>query len=381
MNRLKSQLKPGNSLTTVSILPYYHVQNIRTEFRLNPNQDYISDLRLVDVQSGAHGRYAHNAGAWALIKNIYLYDGNVLVDSCPMASRVASTKLMAHENRVNKNLNHYLVNHHWTFYNRKDGNGRTVIFQAPDERFGDEEARLELGMVLNFLKTVQTFKFKEPRLVIEWNTDPNDVYIFTDVGNAVNIPKPTLLIDQINGPPLAKQNVVYWSWETDRLTMPDNVDKNKYRIQGFDRKRVGRMMIWNNAPNNGRNNLQRGNVSYAYNGENIQFFDDSSPILPVPMDETNFQRYWEDAFGSQNYPLLANLYAIPNADRFQDVNVAYSNANNSWKCLDLSGKEVKRLEIEYQRLVAGNVFTQYYVAEVAKQLSFDSEGNAVVKNL
>lgn len=71
----------SNRIKTVVLDPVFHNNN-RTEFQFSPNMVMLSNLRLIDISVTATPAVAipSDTGVLGLIKNIFLYDGGVLID-------------------------------------------------------------------------------------------------------------------------------------------------------------------------------------------------------------------------------------------------------------------------------------------------------------
>ena len=70
------------SLKTHLVDPIYDTSKFQTEFRLQGDTVYLSNMRLLDVGCTVDSAVAYNAlaGAYSVIKSIHLYDGNQLLD-------------------------------------------------------------------------------------------------------------------------------------------------------------------------------------------------------------------------------------------------------------------------------------------------------------
>jgi len=77
------------NITTRLIDPVFNQANFRTEFRLHPDTVYLTNWRLINVGvDGEDSEYHGVLGVESCIKNIYLYDGNQLLDQIIDAPRV-----------------------------------------------------------------------------------------------------------------------------------------------------------------------------------------------------------------------------------------------------------------------------------------------------
>jgi len=372
---------------------YYHNQLQRTEFRLESNHVYNSDMRLVDVQAGSDGTYQYGAGAYALIKNIYLYDDNILIDQCYEAGYIASLENMLNENRRNRDLWSYSVKSSIGYTNVANPvNNASVVdsLTALQTGKGNVASRLELRPLLGFLAFNQLFQLKMPRLVIEWNTSAHDVFILADSAKIITIPAPTLIVDDLIGAPNVPMPQSYLSYELDRITQPlvatNVIKKTKFRVNGFDKKRVGRLLLINKGDYNA---VMGDYKSHAQWYEEIQLYVNDSPFLPSPITRFNKQSYMNDAYGNMNFPIGLNYVAFEagdgtaNSDLLHDVNIKQYEHTQSWGVVDFKDQIIPDLQVEYTRgggTLGVNASVMLLIGEVARQLSKDANGNAVVAN-
>ena len=72
-----------SDIKTHEIQAYTNSSNFRTEFRLDENKLYMSNMRLMNVgwvQSGANRDINRLVGSYGVIKSLNLFDDNELID-------------------------------------------------------------------------------------------------------------------------------------------------------------------------------------------------------------------------------------------------------------------------------------------------------------
>lgn len=398
-------------ITTREIRPVTHY-NDRTEFRLKPNGCYYTDMRMVNVGSTVNGgRYSVSTGAWALVKNIYLYDKNVLIDQCQNTAKVATINNLNTSNAKQYNFNEPLKKTNYGFTNiithtgvfPDETNPATWYgvdhvrqdFIADDASFEPSTnlARLELRDVLNSLNATKNIKGKELRIEIEWETDPNKLYILADRGNgAPNIARPSLFVDELNDPNQPYSSFVYTSYEIDRVNnFTRDADETKtdiVKVSGFNGKSVTSLIFQNYLGD--IDDYLNIHYSHALTNEKVQIFlnGQEDRVFPEPWDWTTKMRMLDDVLGGINIPIMGNLNDVTGALMLFELNDAGDATRiplhkYSWGAVNLDGYKIKNMQIEFTKTGTQPTdqqnMTLYMIGLVKKQITYDNSGVPIVR--
>lgn len=371
----------------------YHQQNVNTIIELDPNRLYANP-RLVDLRTDSNtNNYNYTAGAFALIKNIKFMDGNVEIDSLLDANQIIRFKNLLTENRKSKSLNH-LLNRSALGYDLQFNTGYiTAYLNSPFKM--NQSAYLTLSSVMGFFEANRVFQFKNPRLVIEWDTDIVNTGAAPRPNAHPNILAPSLIVDEILDPRVKAPEVyVYKSLENDRVTLPETTDANptvsKQRLNGFNKKLCGRGLIrieptTDGFPYDGRI------ASQVQNKEVYQLYMDNQPVFPSAETRVSKQHRVNALWGSMNslyqqyLPKLVTQFTANAAnpmDPFVFSRMQGMDELQSYGAVDFSQERFNDLQVEYSRTRAGavNLPAVYFVltVEVWKRCQKDSDGDAVV---
>jgi hypothetical protein len=387
------------SLVTKQFEAHYHNQNINTVILLDPDLVY-ANLRLINLKTDQFGNgYNFGAGAYSLIKNIRLMDGNTQIDELQDAFRVLRFKNTLRMNKSNYNLGYYLDRSPVGYSISKINSFTQAVSRQTVD--GNKEGYLELNKCFGFLQDNPLFKLKQPKVIIEWNLELNNVFSAPRPGN-LNILPPSLIADEILDPNLLKlvpSTYVYKSLEYDRTTIKEcpatQQATQRVRIDGFNKRLCGRGLIMTYQPSNFTQ--MDGNVtSYTTstaNNENYQFFVDNKQLLPSPETKVSKQQRVNDLWGSMNINYeeyigkldtpLSVAAGSPLMLRL-DGNLNMRTGMSSYGAIDFSQQRFEDLQLEYNRTADATLLPalefRLYV-EVLKALTFNSDGDSVVNYL
>ena len=102
----------SGSVKSDYIDPVVNIQGRRTEFHLNADSGYYSNLRIVNLGATVAGKtFSKICGVYALVKHAYLYDGKKEIDSLRFANRYLAFANCLNANDVNVSMNRKLVQH------------------------------------------------------------------------------------------------------------------------------------------------------------------------------------------------------------------------------------------------------------------------------
>lgn len=384
------------ALTTQTLDPFYFGQN-RVEFRLDPLRSYRTELRLGNIGIDQNAEYyPYSCGLHSLFRRISLYDGNIQIDS------VSNVGLwMAFRNQLKDNDSHN--NKYNLMYS--DGLGYGLSFRSGvneralmnknslpiTSRFQD--GYVQLNEILPFLKATTSFKFKNPRLIIEWETNPAKSLIDGDLPRPPNIvfKRPVLFCDMLTKDTPMPAQLPYSSMELDRWTIStageDEIVSDKQRINGFNGKFVNRMLMAL-VPSTGSDELCDCRA-VQQKDEQLDIFINGKQYGPGPqgINSDNKHSILINTWGDINVCLGNEKYAFLGTAETQavDPRIQGLGAEQGWIGFPLEA-EISDLELVYKR-TGGPVVKQqeltycYIYGEVQKSLSFNKDGNSEIENL
>ena len=267
----------STSLRTQYLEARSHINNVSTEFRLDRNTLYTSNLRLINVglnraAADTACTYPPISGILSLFKNVRLMDGSKELSSLRNADKYLAFKNLNQPNEKMQNINDILHKSRGSQELYVDGsvrqsgegnNGVAILANKSDDLFGYVDLRLILPLLSN-IQALDTMVFKNLRLVIEYNSDSR---VVTSRDNmTVTINQPTLVADEVvNNDKMAilrKASLGNFVWneiEHDVFIIPTFVvahgGLNTYEqvqevsgvINGFDNKYVSRVLLIKNA--------------------------------------------------------------------------------------------------------------------------------------
>lgn len=293
-----STVYSNGNVKTKLIEPTTYNENVSAEFRIT--EPCLPNLRLIDVgaKSGVDSQYNKLLGAYGIIKSVFLYQGQTLLDGCPNINHFMAFKQYNKSNSVNRNLKKLLVRNQMGFQVSQTN----VIVDAPlaNNQSGTTDAKTTLAHLhlneylplLDKLTVLDPSVFKNLRLVIEFATDSQ---AFADKPPAsFNTRRPRLIMDCLKAgsfnpnPASVQWNAI----EQDRFVVAkssfaaDSTLTTNAKLNGFNSKLVSRILLCKTMQNKAEN-LNGADVrgfgpfaSHAQNKEKIQVTVNGSQLLP-----------------------------------------------------------------------------------------------------
>jgi hypothetical protein len=287
-------------------VPFFH-SNTRTEFRIaSADKVVLSNLRLCEFGCSSvvavgtapnEASYVRGAGLYALIKNIYLYSGTVLIDQMRDVSRFMGFKNLIMTSAEAEDLNRFLVCSNTAVglsTGFDDEANRVEYSQELNKLIG----RLPLSQIFSLLNATDFFNsWNDLRLVIEYNTDVRDIFekqssLLRPASFTVNTPLLAFdeLVMGLNERDVmlkeAKQvKLAYEQVERERWYVPANQPYYSQRLRAFDEKIVSRIVVQTGLTNQFSDSMGRS-YSKAVLGEKINFVVNGRKFLPYQGADT-----------------------------------------------------------------------------------------------
>jgi hypothetical protein len=254
----------GLQLRTNYLVPFFS-DNGRTEFRIDSSERIIlSNMRLCDfgvsnvVTDANQTNFVRGAGLYALIKNIYLYSGSILIDQMRDCSKYMGIKNLKSTSADMYDLNQLLL----------CSNNVLEPYQAIDPDYPDQVelapttqkliGRIPLSQIFALLRATDTFNmWNDLRLVIEYNTDANAIFQSNQPQSwTINTPLlgyDELVVDEAGRDAMMKEGkavtLVYSQVERERWYIPLGASYYSQRLRAFDGKSLSSVIIQTLAPN------------------------------------------------------------------------------------------------------------------------------------
>lgn len=397
------------SIKTLEIDPVFYLANNRAEFRLPTDSLYLTSLRLLNIgvtttADTSVARYNFLTGSCSTIKNIYLYDGAVVLDQVLDFQNIESFKLYNKENEDNCDMGKVLLSNGLGFvYSLTAGSANAKVTEfyplAPNQPTISDattpKSYLNLRQVfpiLQQLSFIHTGFFKNLRIVVEYGMNIALASGATGTAKATTIP--LLCADQVLNESVAQKwlsefKEVSWNaMEVEKvlLNAGENGKKQEqyFKLNGFEQKTLGRLLMK-------KTGMSATSAKYGTNGseavvdERVQVRINGSNLLPEGgCDRPNYRLgLLADSFGNCN--------AIPcsNDTGCFAVSSVVDDAPNRVGRLDYFGivinKKVSDMQIEYSRLCRAGGSIQYdqplllhFIGEVAKALVKSPDGYKIL---
>ena len=395
--------------------PVLDVKNVRTEFRINndeTNRVLLPNLRLaaIGVSCAASPHYNFVAGASGVIRNIFLMDGNVVLDEC-------------------RNANGWLAFQNYLGFNDENASkfsalqqkviGYSVQGQLPaNDAAGNDDndpssneifrsaqgtipaiadslqnaGYLDLKRVLPMLSSVEALPlsvFNRLRIVIEYESDPNK--ILGNTANASSTIRAVLSYDELTDDADKAEAVKGFKgaeWEAithDLVVVPAGTNGNpagfnpaannnranqsiSANVKNYRGKYLKKLVVAKNPSltacfKNGNQNSPMGAyASITSLNESINVKINGAPKLPLPCDRPNKRlALLADSWGTTNaYPLNADF----GSDKSYNILRPFDGASAlalQVGVQDYFGIEIqdtiKDMQLEYSRTLEGDAGT------------------------
>ncbi len=260
-----------DDIETHEVQAYTNSTNFRTEFRLDADKLYMSNMRLLNIgfkENTAVTRSVNRlVGAYGVIKNLSIFDDNELIDSLDNFNLWSAFSCYNKKNDDNLSTNYFLKKNNMGLVSQglnpsQDGNIDVVLADNTADSTTGARTWLDMSAYLDFLRRsrfVPTHYFKRLRIVIEYETDiANLTPANTD---AVSSLEPLLVVDEMKNPEVIANvlknygTIQYQPIETSRVVMPVHpnlptgaadegvVQEVTFTIQGFNNKSINRLVM------------------------------------------------------------------------------------------------------------------------------------------
>jgi hypothetical protein len=353
--------------------PVLDVKNQRSEFRLDNDDSgrvLLSSLRLsaIGVSCAGTPHYNYVAGVAGIIKNIFLMDGNVVLDKCINANGYMAFKNYIGLNDDKASKEKPLYRHNMGYM--VDGfSPQDDVLTATDAPRSDVLYRsangtiqnvadglkfagyIDLKMLLPMLGSVDVLPlsvFPRLRIVIEYESDPNK-FLSDDTNPSTTI-RPILSFDELTDMEEKMQatssfgSASWLSIEHDQVFVPSQTGggvNNRFNqtvnanVKNFRGKYLQKMVVAKNATDtavfkDGNNISPMGaNASVTSIDEKMNVKINGSPKLPLDCDRPNkrlalLQETWgltnsyplgSDHGSDRNYFILAQFDGASTRDK------------------------------------------------------------------
>lgn len=383
-----------NSISTEIYNAVYDASKSRSEFRLPADKLFLSNLRILNLGITAidetTGRYnLINGATGAIIKNIYLYDGSVVIDKIINFADFSAFQEYNHSNQANNDI--YKILHRTGLgfvYDRVPNSvGVAAIPPIIKENFANAPHKpqlsaenspkgfLSLRECMPILKAgglpyLHTGLFKNLRIVIEYNVAGSLV------SGGVELPlttiQPILVADCMEDPKAAAEflssfkQVAWVSNELEIVQLPvplvsdvaNQSQSLKFRLTGAEDKFVNYILMQNKGTTN-VSALYGNHGSENMIGQSIQLFVNGSAHLPEQGVVSPNQRL----------ALLHDTWGVCNAHHSSSDLSMYlpsqflANANDRIGRTDyfscVVNKKVTSLDLVYGRELPTGALTRY----------------------
>lgn len=376
----------GGEIKTIILDPVSHINNVRSEFRLDIHDVITSDLRLTNIgvnQTGGTSKYGILAGSYGVIKHIYLMDGQTHLSSSKHSNLWLAWKNVNKSNAFNDSLGSVVNNSVLGYFIDETQNQISMNRTDRFTEIANNSGWLSLKDVLPLLGSISSLHRKlmpNLKLVIEYDAD--FAHFARDNTGDYTSKRPTLCVDVIQDEGIANNlmmnmpnNVVWTEIEHDEFVQPivgvDATTTHKtqvitHKVNGFDNKTLNRLLISksNQNPNNDLNASLSAVIGYggmgslAVNQFKTNYVVNYSPILTGKGVVGEGQRIAMlcDAWGNVNVPPTQNLIGSQgNADRYH--NFVSKGGSLSYDGLFV-GQRINQLELQFERTGIYNAGTQ-----------------------
>ncbi len=264
-----------NNVVTEIYNSVFDQSKYRSEFRLTPDKLYLSNMRILNLGltsvETSEKRYNLVNGAGAIIKNIYLYDGSIILDKIINYGDFSAFQAYNHTNQFNSDVSKVLQRNGLGFVyekepNAEDGPAEPITIKetfpnCPHTPRATQEISamgfLNLREVFPLLKGaggmqfLHTGLFKNLRVVIEYNVTGS--VVGSGLGEVTGTTLPILVADCVEDPKVAEKFLSEFkqqTWISNELesvvvpaTTTVGTQEIKYRLTGALNKTVNYMLV------------------------------------------------------------------------------------------------------------------------------------------
>jgi hypothetical protein len=398
-----------NSVVTKIIDPQFHQSKYRDEYRIVEDGLYsTSNMRICNLgvvssaaAYGANRAYNKLTGVHGDVKNIYLYDGKIVLDQVQDYKDYGAFKEYNNGNNSNCDIVKMLSKTGLGFV--YDSAGYTPSGALPPPKIKEYNPSngghipsdtvstspagyLDLRAVFPLLKQLDflhTGLFKNLRVVIEYDVSEALTTVST-TGSVDSTLIPVLVIDQIMNDKIAAQwlsdfKAVQWNAvELETVQAPAITAKStmKYHLNGFSNKTLQNLLLQKKGSTS-VSQLYNSQGSETLFGEEIQVYVDGSALLPESGVKRPNHRLalLTSTFGNCNaHPCSANLCMYGADASFDD----YLNRVGHTDYFGIAiNKKVGTLDVDFTRDVATGLDASYKQALTLN--FFGTVSKAIVK--
>jgi hypothetical protein len=375
-----------NNVVTEIYNSVFDQSKYRSEFRLTPDKLYLSNMRILNLGLTAtevgEKRYNLVNGAGSVIKNIYLYDGSVILDKIINYGDFSAFQEYNHTNQYNSDIGKVLHRAGLGFVyekepNPEDGEANPITIKetfpnCPTTPRATQEVTamgfLNLREVFPLLKGasgmqfLHTGLFKNLRVVIEYNVAGS--YVGTGEGVIIGTTLPILVADCVEDPKVASKWLSEFkaqSWisnEVESVVVPASITAGtqevKYRLTGALGKTVNYMLVQKKGTTD-LSALYGSHGSESQIDEAVQVVCNGSNILPEQGVTTPSQRLamLHDTFSTLNTHTCAASLPMFDAQEYVEEYGDRVGRLDYFGCI--VNKKVQALDLLYSRLISTNV--------------------------
>ena len=390
----------NNQVKTHVVESHYH-DNTRSEIRLEP-RNWFSNWRLANIgatMAGINDRYwALSSGCCSGIRNIYLYDGNQLLDQKQECHQHVAFNSLRQTNDYNQDVDKELLQGHLGFQVIED---KITGSHLPDKQITNDATTTSTGWVnlrnvFGFLKGMNHVSgqtFHNLRILIEWRQDFINLMHESAGLTGLTYLKPQLIVDEDlspnSKPPTG--SIPYWCNEIDRLEIPARTSAAglyslKTRVNGFNNKFVRRMAIANINATLGNDtadtNHLKNDTFFPEKLENLQLVVNNNQLFEFKGIDSQAKKLamLSDHWGDMNVPLGADWYDMTNETKiYSNGSIPfYMQGKLSYYGFAVNDK-LSNFEVEYSKTphVDRAACQLLFMGEVLKELTISNNGYVI----
>jgi hypothetical protein len=381
-----------NNVVTEIYNSVFDQSKYRSEFRLTPDKLYLSNMRILNVGLTAvnvgEKRYNLIAGAGSVIKNIYLYDGSVVLDKIINFGDFSAFQAYNHTNQYNSDIAKVLQRNGLGFVYEKEpnpSNGEAYAITIKEtfpncphtpqlEQENSALGYLNLNTLFPLLKAgsglqfLHTGLFKNLRVVIEYNVAGS--LVGEGVGAVTGTSLPILVADSVVDPKVAEKWLSEFkqiSWfgnevESVHVPVPSAEETSageqsiKYRLTGALNKTVNWMLVQKKGTTD-TSALYGSHGSETMVDESFQVVCNGSNLLPEQGCTKPAERLalLHDTFSVCNTHTCASTLPIYYADVYIDDDQDRVGRLDYFGCV--VNKKISSLDLLYSRTIGPVVTT------------------------
>lgn len=414
-----------SAIETHIIDPQYNQSGRRTEFKILESGLYSNAMRVCNLgvlatsASATAGRtYNLITGTGGLLKNIYLYDDNTVLDQVLNYKDYGAFKNLQASNSDNMDVKKNLKKHGLGFVyvtenpftpaesiftsTIKQYNPQTGGHIPTDSEESTSTGYLDLRDVFPLLKSLEflpTSLFPKLRIVLEYDVNNVLTYSGSNGDRPTGTTVPVLVVDKIVDETFISKWVsefkgVSWNCvETENVILPamgttgpsSGVQSIKYRLNGFNNKTLGNLFVQKKPTVTGADlsATYLNNSSVSMIGEGMQLFVNGSALLPDSgVNNAPNQRLGllTDTFGNMNMHPGANIPCFPGADKSVEL---FTSRIGELDYFGVSvGKKINQLDVTFSRqyslIVDGSELVNAFYRQALQLQFFGSVAKSLI---